>query len=401
MHISLLRYKKNQNMKKISAFVSSLILCFSSLTHAQQWVPAVNGTIGSNISTLFTTADKIYAASSSSGVYVTNSNNIDWHDMNNNIGSSLINAVHLVDTVLLAGSYGNGVYRSADNGDTWTQTDTGFLQSSVYVNVFNHLGNRLFVGNYDGCYISTDTGSHWSAILGLSIQIIYAIEVSGNAVYVGSSYGMKKSTDSGATFVEINNGLPGEGIRSITTSGNRVLCSVYQHHVYASDDGGANWFQSSTGIPNNADVWSLFADGNTVYAGTDNMGIYRSTDNGATWSDFSFGQSLGIVTCFCKSNGIVYAGTDVAGIFKLDTASGIESVASPAFQLYPNPANNDLFISGNLKDVHEIKIFDAIGRCMKVCSPKGLTSEKISVQELPAGFYTAILDDVAIPFEKY
>src|SRR5690606_26052146 len=68
--------------------------------------------------------------------------------------------------------------------------------------------------------------------------------------------------------------------------------------IYKSIDGGANWFEASTGIAGQ-DVRALFIDaadssGNTVYAGTGGNGanpggVYRSTDGGVTWNSLSLG----------------------------------------------------------------------------------------------------------------
>ena len=108
------------------------------------------------------------------------------------------------------------------------------------------------------------------------------------------------------------------------------------------------------------------------------------------------------MTAICKSNGKIFIGTDIDGIFRLDdTATEISDVMSSSLHLYPNPTMNEIFIRDELKSIKEIKIVDAIGRCVMQTLTNGVISNKISIQNLPAGIYTAIVDGDVIRFEKY
>jgi hypothetical protein len=194
-------------------------------------------------------------------------------------------------------------------------------------------------------------------------------------------------------------------IWNLAISGNRVLCNLNGHGLYATTDSGANWVASSSGIPStaNKNITSLFADGDIVYAGTDSHGIYRSTDNGVTWSSFNLGQNFSVVTAFCKSNGTIFMGTDVDGIFKLgDVANGVTFVTSSSLHLFPNPAQNEIFIEDDLNQIKEIRIVDAVGRCMMLVSMKGETSKEIPIQSFTPGIYSVVADNgTTIKFQKY
>ncbi|MFI5134466.1 MAG: T9SS type A sorting domain-containing protein [Chitinophagales bacterium] len=394
---------KNLSFLKSAALLLIFFLLRINMSFAQTWSEANDGNIGSDITGFVSESNQIYASSDASGVFVTDNNSIHWSATNNGLTSTFVNALYSYGGNLYAGTYGNGVYVSHDGGNNWSLADSGFLQLSVYTNTFISLDTFLFVGNDDAGYSSTDSGKHWQVVPWLGLQEVKSFAVDGNVLYAGTEYGMHVSTDSGATWPYANNGFPAEEtITHITVSSNRVLCVMYQHGVFSSTDSGANWIASSSGIPSSANILSLFADGSTVYAGTETNGIYRSTDNGATWSNYSFGQSLPKITAFCKSNGIIYAGTDVSGVLKLeDAASAVPTIASTSLHLYPNPAADEIFIQDDLSGIKEIRIVDAIGRCVWHSSENGISSKEISVEHLSPGIYTAIVDGTAMTFEKY
>jgi len=375
----------------------------NAAVYGQSWTEVNDGVIGASISSFVTQGDKIYVSCEAGGVYASNNDQIHWSSLNNGLTSSDIEALYSFAGNLYAGSYGNGVFISHDGGDSWSPADSGFLQSITYVNTFLSFGNSLFVGNDDAGYMSTDSGKHWQVAAWLGLQEVWAFAAAGNILYGGSEYGMHISLDSGMTWPYATSGLPSNAnIKHVTVSGTRVLCAPIGYGIYASDDNGTNWASSSTGIPSSASVLSLFADGSTVYAGTDTYGIYRSADGGATWSNYSFGQSLPKITAFCKSNGIIYAGTDISGVLKLeDAANAVPQVASSSLHLFPNPAQSEILIQDNLNGIREITIVDAVGRCVWQSTDSAISSREISLQHLSPGVYTAIVDGIAIGFEKY
>ncbi|MDH3424899.1 MAG: glycosyl hydrolase, partial [Gemmatimonadota bacterium] len=176
-------------------------------------------------------------------------------------------------------SYGNGVYRSDDGGDSWRHLGleetrhTGKVvihptnPDVVYVGA---LGNLWADSEARGVYKSTDGGRSWSKVLFVDRftgVIDMAIDPSDpNTVYAatyqrlrrawgfnggGPGSGIWKSVDGGATWNELGGGLP-EGDKgrigiALAESNPRVLMALVEtadeetQGLYRTEDGGLTW----------------------------------------------------------------------------------------------------------------------------------------------------------------
>ncbi len=216
---------------------------------------------------------------------------------------------------------GNGVYRSADGGRTWTHIgleDTrqisrivvdGKDPNNVYVGA---LGHAYGPNDQRSVYKSVDGGTHWTKALdqGPEIGVSDLAICSENprilfagtwhtrrppwSVYApidGSGGGLYRSQDAGKTWSRLNgNGLPeGDWGRigvAVSSDGNRVyaLIQAKKPGLYRSDDGGNTWtlenddarltsrpwyFNGITVDPQNRDV---------IYV--PNVALYQSEDGG-------------------------------------------------------------------------------------------------------------------------
>jgi len=200
------------------------------------------------------------------------------------------------------------VYKSTNAGASWVASESGLPTTEDLgpPGTFNYV-YRIVVplvidpANPSTLYLGTTTS--WNA-------------ESFGGVFPTAANGVFKSTNGGATWVNSSNGLPrfgGPGTShydvlalAINPANTQVLYAGVTSFaytgavgsIYKSTDGGANWFETSTGIAGQ-DVRALFIDsadssGDTIYAGTGGNGanpggVYRSTDGGATWNSLSIG----------------------------------------------------------------------------------------------------------------
>ncbi len=174
-------------------------------------------------------------------------------------------------------SYGDGVYKSTDGGDTWANVGlkgTRYV-SRILVDPRNHnhvivgaLGDAFADSPQRGVYVTDDGGKTWKQTLyvgpesgasdlamdaqnpGVVFAGIWKFQrrpwtfVSG-----GTEDGIYKSTDGGATWTRLTaHGLPASpmgriGLAVAPSDGNRVYAVIESKEgvLWRSDDGGGSW----------------------------------------------------------------------------------------------------------------------------------------------------------------
>jgi photosystem II stability/assembly factor-like uncharacterized protein len=174
-------------------------------------------------------------------------------------------------------SYGDGVYKTTDGGDTWT--NTGLKQtkyvSRILIDPRNHnhvivgaLGDVFADSQERGVYVTNDGGKTWKQTLyvgpesGASDLAMSATNPSVIFAGIwqfqrrpwtfasgGTDDGLYKSTDGGETWTKLEgHGLPAApvgriGIAVAPSNANRVYALIESKEgvLWRSDDGGENW----------------------------------------------------------------------------------------------------------------------------------------------------------------
>lgn len=194
--------------------------------------------------------------------------------------------------------------------------------TNTNVRPFTANGTSLFAGTFGGgVYRSTDSGANWIAVNnGLTDLSIEALVVDGPDVYAGTNTGgIFRSPNNGASWSAANTGLTNLTVRAFTVHGGYIFAGTLGG-VYRSNDNGANWSQINNGI-SSVDIRAFAASGANIFAGSIG-GIYRSADNGINWTPVISGLTHTSVhaLAFCGTN--LYAGTlSFGGVF-LSTNNG-------------------------------------------------------------------------------
>jgi photosystem II stability/assembly factor-like uncharacterized protein len=211
------------------------------------------------------------------------------------------------EDIIFAGTYGIGMFRSFNSGQSWEKINDGLLaryETCLAINITGGVtGGDIFVGadfvgGAGGVFRSTDQGDSWVEINHGVIQTdvrALAINSSGHifaGTYPGS--GVFRSTDNGDSWVPVNNGLDCGNIWSLAINPSGAIfagTAACGTGIYRSTDEGESWTLVNTGLTS-TDVAALaINDSNgTIFAGTHSImgqggGMFRSTDNGDTWTE--------------------------------------------------------------------------------------------------------------------
>ncbi|HEV8637310.1 MAG TPA: sialidase family protein [Chloroflexota bacterium] len=182
-------------------------------------------------------------------------------------------------TMILAGSYGNGMYRSGDGGRTWSRADAGLTATALRCICPDplHPGSILAGSEPARIFRSGDGGRTWQEMGGIT-------RIEGHETWF-----LPYSPRAGAV----------RNIWAPPGSAGRLFASVEVGGLLRSDDGGETWtcrpviddedVHHITGHPHEADVLyaSLGYASLTHRWRTDEQhefgGVARSHDGGKTW----------------------------------------------------------------------------------------------------------------------
>jgi photosystem II stability/assembly factor-like uncharacterized protein len=206
-------------------------------------------------------------------------------------------------TTIYAGTEGNGVYKSVDDGLTWSAANTGMAHTAV--RTIYTSGGKVFAGTDSGLFSAPDTtspGASWTKVaqgpetnpqhptkLNQAVQAVISL-TAGPMLAGTASEGVFRSTDDGQTWQPppADDGMAaGTTVWSFASFANFVWAAT-SDGIYRSSDQGSTWTLSSDGIPDTAVTLGIFQDTQNpliYYAETGSDGVYRSVDGGTTWQD--------------------------------------------------------------------------------------------------------------------
>jgi photosystem II stability/assembly factor-like uncharacterized protein len=158
--------------------------------------------------------------------------------------------------------------------------------------------NTIYAGTTEGLYKSTDAGATWTKMTPSDVIVndVYVDKNDPKHVLLATDRGgVLRSDDSGMTFMSSNTGFTQRQVVAYAADQHdpaRVYIGVVNDKqtggVFASDDGGVRWQQMSIGLAGR-DVFSLaMTPDNTLLAGTSH-GIFRLTDG--AWMSAAFTAS--------------------------------------------------------------------------------------------------------------
>ena len=210
---------------------------------------------------------------------------------------------------------GVGLTGSEDNGESWRNSDDGFVRDV-------HVSKLIIDPNNNNVFYATTQG-----------QTEYTDKV-------GDGAGVFKSTNRGESWEQINNGLNSLETNVIVVDPNNsqiLYLGTDDDGLYKSTDGGNNWDKLDVSpITESFGVGDIVVDprnSNNIYLGTvdyfrlaqdrgvlGDFGILTSNDGGLTWREFNSGlEHLGVFTLELNpETRILYAGTRAGGVYWVD-----------------------------------------------------------------------------------
>lgn len=266
----------------------------------------------------------------------------------------------------------------------------------------------LTTGIVDGELRKTVSGLDYSTI---NKELIYSCTSDGNV--------WRHEND---VHTAINNGIPKQYITSIKASPNiedhvYVTVSGYKYNefepkVYQSTDKGEQWEPIHANLPEAVihDIYVYPAHNDSILFVATDFGVYGTINQGKEWH--RIGNNMPLIACFdidldVKNKRLVVA-TFARGIVSYDInpildafkeqVSTKKDAHSTAIRVYPNPANNFIYIDGldNSKSIR-FEFFHQNGHLVEVEHQASYQKNRVNISNLDPGLYFIYVYENGIP----
>ena len=280
------------------------------------------------------------------------SQSLNWEQLYSPVSSSTTSITQLSNGDLYLTTKFNGIYKSTDNGNSWTESYTGI--SIIYLNeIYSTDDNKLFACGGSGIFQFDWQSQQWINLNAPQADYLSIITNSSGHIIAGSNFGIFRSEDGGTTWQTATTyfGKP----YSLISTVNDVLFAGTGSSVYKSIDSGDTWTQtwllgfriSDLTIDHSGNIYA-----NVFYRG---QGIYRSKDQGLTWEQINAGLDNQLTTTVeVDLSGNIYVGTFEGSVFQ---------------KTYTQPSFYQINLHQSMSQI--LKIFIAEDNNLYICSEFG------------------------------
>ena len=324
------------------------------------WISVSGGLGNKRIAWLEAFGSDEMLAGTGSGVYKIAAGDTAWTQFGNNIGfvnslfldtpgqifATTLNGVFLYDTAsdswnsrsngvtnlrtwdVVSNATGNlflvsdaGIFRSQDNGASWTYQVDGFKISRVKTLGGFSDGTILAGTESNGFFRTTNDGMVWvpsnTGLTNLGIRVM--VMDPNSVIFAGISglSGVARSMDQGNSWEIVKNGFIGSNVAAIALGGNRIYAAS-SSAILSSADGGDSWqaMPDSGLTTNSVRALTVNADG-VLFAGTSNRGVFRIAENDSIWTEVNNGLTrLFTNSLTIDGSGNLFVGISGAGVFR-------------------------------------------------------------------------------------
>jgi hypothetical protein len=236
-------------------------------------------------------AVRLSATGNAAGVYSSANNGDTWNESNSGLLAARMRRVQVLSNGdLMAAPFSTGLLYSGDGGMNWTDRSPLTSGNPHMIEAIGQspADGAVYAGGQGRVFRSTDLGVSWTNVSSVDfVLFINGIDVHPNGDVLvahegGVTNGFFKSTNNGSTWTRIWQSGTGNNIH---VAPNGSIFGIGSGRIYRSDNNGTTWTELTNGIGSGVGRMTITPN-NTLYASLSGSGgavIRRSNDNGSTW----------------------------------------------------------------------------------------------------------------------
>ena len=407
-------------------FILTFVLSFSLFLNAQNFWEKTSFTSGSQLNSVYSILglndNSILAGTYAMGIYKSTDDGLTWSSLaldNQWIIDLEKDNQNNIYALTISSTYGSGLFKSTDNGISWFQVwnYSGGL-NDLYIDINNNIYIGLnFTEGRGGVYKSSDGGQTWSNIFPLQANV-YAIikSTNGSLLLAGYDAGLARiyrSTNEGASWETYSFPINFMATDFAISPQGTIFLSTAGYGIYRSTDNGLTW--NAIGQMTGPGISCLFINGNNIYVGTRGYWVYLSTnsENSFNLINSGMGQDKYVLSLGASKRGYLFAGMDYQGVYRSVNkviTSVNENYKIDKFELkqnYPNPFNPKTNVEFHLpmKSKVKLKIYNLMGEELEKIideeRERGVHKLNINMQNYCSGVYLLYINAKGIDGKTY
>ncbi len=211
---------------EFAAMGTNLIVCTDSgLLHSPDnglsWKTVMPQSVWGHLSI---NGEAIYLANAQQ-VYRSDDSGMTWTTVDTGVGLHLsLSAIAVSGSTIVVGDVYERVFRSTDAGGSWTEL-SAFGGGVAYDGVRRlfFVGQYLFATDASNVYKYSDSTQSWVRVESSS----NCFAVAGDRLFIGQNHGVFLSTDYGSHWTTVNSGLSTLGIGGLAVNGRYLFASTF------------------------------------------------------------------------------------------------------------------------------------------------------------------------------
>jgi photosystem II stability/assembly factor-like uncharacterized protein len=235
---------------------------FLSNNNGSTWKAIDSGldnTANKIVRSLAASGNKIFAGTDG-GIFYSTNNGKSWTETNSNYGNPFAHSLAIISNNIFAGygtdfSGSGSICLSTNNGTTWTKTNSGLPINMGDITSITASGGTIIASINSKCYQggffqggvfrSTNNGASWTVVdSGLpAYPSVQALAVNGNTIFaaytamtgycnMSANPGVSYSTNNGTIWNKFDSGLAGQYITSLAVSGTDLYAGTVNSGVW-------------------------------------------------------------------------------------------------------------------------------------------------------------------------